>query len=272
MLYTELTKKAMKISFEAHKNQTDKNGIPYIFHPIHLAEQMVGEKAICVALLHDVVEDTDMTFSQLEQEGFPEEIIDALKLMTHDKSVPYMDYVEKIKGNDIAAAVKLADLRHNSDLTRLDVVDEKAKRRYEKYQKAIKLLEKYFAEKEHLAFLTREVMPFVERYQGSQDSAERLARYVMAKLETENGPDIFKIGDWTFTDEKIGYKLVTYGYWDGEEELIEWSITAIAHTEMEADNEKLENLQPYPECLREAFVCSNPFGLSGLFAVEYCSY
>lgn len=140
MMYTELTKKAMKISFEAHKNQVDKNGMPYIYHPAHLAEQMTDENTICVALLHDVVEDTDITFEDLAKEGFPDEIIAALKLMTHDKSVPYMDYVKQIATNPIASAVKLADLRHNSDLTRLDVVDEKALARAEKYKQAIALL------------------------------------------------------------------------------------------------------------------------------------
>ncbi len=140
MVYTTLTKKAMKISFKAHKNQTDKNGMPYIFHPIHLAEQMTDEKTICVALLHDVVEDTDITFEELENEGFSEDIIDALKLMTHDDSVPYMDYVKEIKTNRIATTVKIADLKHNSDLTRLDIVDEKAIKRVEKYKKAIELL------------------------------------------------------------------------------------------------------------------------------------
>ena len=140
MVYTTLTKKAMKISFEAHKNQTDKNGIPYIFHPIHLAEQMTDENAICVALLHDVVEDTSITFEQLESEGFSKDIIDAIKLLTHDDSIPYMDYVKEIKTNSIATTVKLADLKHNSDLTRLDVVDEKALKRAEKYKQAIELL------------------------------------------------------------------------------------------------------------------------------------
>lgn len=142
MLYTKLTKKAMKIAFEAHKNQTDKNGIPYIYHPIHLAEQMADEKTICVALLHDVVEDTDITFEQLVREGFPDDIIEALKLLTHDDSIQYVDYVKEIKSNPIAAAVKLADLKHNSDLTRLDVIDEKAINRAEKYKKAIRLLSK----------------------------------------------------------------------------------------------------------------------------------
>ena len=142
MLYTELTKKAMKISFEAHKNQTDKNGMPYIYHPVHLAEQMCDEESICVALLHDVVEDTDVTFEQLESEGFTKSIIDALKLMTHDDDTPYMDYVRLIKTNSIATTVKLADLRHNSDLTRLDIVDEKALARAEKYKEAIEMLSK----------------------------------------------------------------------------------------------------------------------------------
>lgn len=140
MIYTKLTKKAMKIAFEAHKEQKDKSGLPYIYHPIHLAEQMEDEATTCVAILHDVVEDTEITFEDLIKEGFTDEIISALKLMTHDDSVPYMDYVAMLKDNRIARTVKLADLRHNSDPTRLDVIDEKAQKRNEKYQKAIKLL------------------------------------------------------------------------------------------------------------------------------------
>ena len=140
MIYTPLTKKAMIIAFKAHKEQLDKSGIPYIYHPIHLAEQMTDEKTSCVALLHDVVEDTGMTFEELEKEGFGGDIIEALKLLTHDGSVPYMDYVKEIKKNPVAKAVKLADLRHNSDLTRLESTDEKAKERAEKYKAAISLL------------------------------------------------------------------------------------------------------------------------------------
>lgn len=141
MIYTNLTKKALKLCFEAHKEQVDKSGMPYVFHPFHLAEQMTDETTTVVALLHDVVEDTELTFDDLEKQGFGEEIISVLKLLTHNDDTPYMDYVAKIKNNKIATAVKLADLRHNSDLTRLDVVDEKALKRKEKYEKAIKLLE-----------------------------------------------------------------------------------------------------------------------------------
>ena len=141
MLYTEKTKKALKLCFEAHKAQKDKSGMPYVFHPFHLAEQMESEETTVVALLHDVVEDSDYTIEDLKAEGFGEEIVEAIALMTHAKDVDYMDYVALIKKNPIAKAVKLADLKHNSDLSRLDTIDEKAIKRKEKYQKAIKLLQ-----------------------------------------------------------------------------------------------------------------------------------
>lgn len=140
MIYTAGTKKALKVCFEAHKDQVDKSGAPYVFHSFHLAEQMKDEKTTIVALLHDVIEDTEYTFEDLRNMGFDNEVIEALMLMTHNKDIPYMDYVAKIKHNPIAKAVKLADLQHNSDLSRLDVVDEKALKRKEKYSEAISLL------------------------------------------------------------------------------------------------------------------------------------
>ena len=141
MIYTNLTKKALKISFNAHKNQVDKTGVPYIFHPFHLAEQMDDEASVCVALLHDVIEDTDYTFNDLEKEGFTKEIIDAIKLITHDSNVPYLDYVNMIKENSIARKVKLADLKHNSDLSRLDLSVDKIPTKLDLYLEAIKILE-----------------------------------------------------------------------------------------------------------------------------------
>ena len=140
MIYTKLTKKALQLCFEAHKNQVDKTGLPYVFHPFHLAEQMTDEISTICALLHDVVEDTDYTFDDIREMGFPKEVVDVLRLLTHEDGVSYMDYVEKISANPIAKQVKLADLRHNSDLTRLDVIDEKALQRNEKYKKAIEFL------------------------------------------------------------------------------------------------------------------------------------
>ena len=142
MIYTTMTKIALKLCFEAHKEQVDKSGMPYVFHPFHLAEQMETEETTIVALLHDLVEDTDYTIEDLTSMGFGKNITDAIALMTHADDVDYMDYVSAIKENPIARAVKLADLRHNSDLTRLDVVDEKALKRKEKYLKAIAILEK----------------------------------------------------------------------------------------------------------------------------------
>ena len=141
MIYTPKTKMALQLCFEAHKEQVDKSGMPYVFHPFHLAEQMQTEETTVVALLHDVVEDTDYTIDDLKNMGFGKTITDAIALMTHADGVDYMDYVRAIKNNPIAKAVKLADLKHNSDLTRLNVVDEKALNRKEKYSKAMKLLE-----------------------------------------------------------------------------------------------------------------------------------
>ena len=83
---------------------------------------------------------TEYSIDDIKAMGFPDSVVEALVLMTHDKSVPYMDYVAKIKENLIAKAVKLADLRHNSDLSRLDVVDEKAIKRVKKYKDAIGML------------------------------------------------------------------------------------------------------------------------------------
>ena len=132
---------ALKLCFEAHKNQLDKSGMPYVFHPFHLAEQMTTEEETTTALLHDVVEDTAYTLEDLRNMGFSEKILQAVSLLTHDKNTEYFAYIEKIRENAIAKAVKLADLRHNSDLSRLDTIDEKALKRCEKYQKAIALLE-----------------------------------------------------------------------------------------------------------------------------------
>lgn len=136
-----MTKKAMKICFDAHQYQKDKSGLPYVFHPFHLAEQMKTEETTIVALLHDVIEDTNYTIEDISKAGFSNEITEALLLMTHDDKVDYFDYVKKIKHNPIARAVKLADLEHNSDLSRLDTVDEKAIKRYNKYKEAIELLQ-----------------------------------------------------------------------------------------------------------------------------------
>ena len=121
MIYTPLTIRAMQIAYAAHQGQTDKAGVPYIFHPIHLAEQMEDEITCCAALLHDTVEDTAVTAEMLAAE-FPEEILEAVKLLTHDPDTDYFDYVRRIRSNPIALKVKLADLAHNSDVSRFSGV------------------------------------------------------------------------------------------------------------------------------------------------------
>ena len=140
MLYTPLTKKALKLCFEAHKDQVDKTGLPYVFHPFHLAEEMTDEISTVCALLHDVIEDAEYTFESLSEMGFPEEVIRVLGLLTHEDGVPYMEYVERISHDPVATRVKLADLRHNSDTTRMDEMDEWAVKRNEKYLRAIDFL------------------------------------------------------------------------------------------------------------------------------------
>lgn len=139
MINTKLTRKAMIIAYEAHKNQVDKSGVSYIYHPIHVAEQMDTENECIIALLHDVVEDTNVTFKQLE-EVFSKEIIDILKLLTREENIEYDEYIKRIKNNSIACKVKIADLTHNLDKTRLDFVTEVDVKRNEKYKKALQIL------------------------------------------------------------------------------------------------------------------------------------
>ena len=140
MIYTNLTKKAIKLMFEAHKEQKDKTGLPYVFHPFYLATQMEDEITCTVALLHDLVEDTSYTFEDLITLGFLSEVINALRYLTHNDDVEYLDYVRKIKENKIAMKVKIADLKHNSDMSRLDNPIPYDYERAEKYKKALAIL------------------------------------------------------------------------------------------------------------------------------------
>ena len=141
MLYTRLTKKALNIMFGIHKDQLDKGGLPYVFHPFEVANMMDDEDSTCVALLHDVIEDGNISAEELENIGFSKEVVDAVVLLTHRKSTPYFPYIKRIKSNLLATKVKLADLKHNLNTARLDVVTDEDKRRLEKYAQAIEELE-----------------------------------------------------------------------------------------------------------------------------------
>lgn len=141
MLYTAKTKLALQISFDAHREQLDKSGMPYVYHPYHLAEQMPDEDCTVAALLHDVAEDGGGTLAELASCGFGEDVLRALRLLTRTEGMSYTDYILSLRENRIARTVKLADLRHNSDLSRLETVTERDLRRTEKYRAAAALLE-----------------------------------------------------------------------------------------------------------------------------------
>ncbi len=130
----------MKLCYQAHMGQTDKVGLPYVFHPFHLAEQMTDEVTTTVALPHDVIEDTPYTIEDLQAMGFAPEVLEAVALLTHDPSVPYEEYLVPIKANPIARCVKLADLAHNSDPARGRKIAAGLTARWEKYRKAIAFL------------------------------------------------------------------------------------------------------------------------------------
>lgn len=132
---------ALRIATSAHDGQLDRAGKPYIYHPLTVATMTDSFDAFIAALLHDVLEDSDYSVDDLRAAGIPEHIIQALQLLTHGDDVPYMDYIAQIKGNDLAKAVKLADLKHNSDLSRLPVVSDKDLKRAAKYKAAMALLQ-----------------------------------------------------------------------------------------------------------------------------------
>ena len=138
MIYTVKTVKAMNLAYYAHHGQNDKSGVPYIFHPIHLAEQMDTEKRTILALLHDVIEDTSITFFQIEK-MFGKDIVESLSLLTHEDDVPYLDYVKKIKTDPDAKAVKIADMKHNME--RLHLLPEDTQKHLKaKYDEAWQVL------------------------------------------------------------------------------------------------------------------------------------
>lgn len=141
MYYSDLVKKACTIMYDAHKEDVDKGGYPYVFHPFYLATQMDDEESTCAALLHDVVEDHGdrYSFDDLAQVGFSDSVIHTLRLLTHEDGVPYMDYIKALAKDPVARKVKMADLRHNMDPRRSNGMRAG---KYELYLQAIHYLEK----------------------------------------------------------------------------------------------------------------------------------
>ena len=137
---TDIVKAADEYAARKHEGQVDKAGVPYINHPRAVAAKLDSDVEKTIALLHDTVEDTDATVEEIKS-IFGSEIADAVAVLTHPKDEPYMDYIRRIWKNRLARDVKLADLEHNMDLSRLNgKVTEKDLERVEKYKKARQIL------------------------------------------------------------------------------------------------------------------------------------
>ena len=132
---------AIATAAKAHEGQTDKAGKPYILHSLRVMLNVKGcIPEQCAAVLHDVIEDTDITAEALLELGFSKEVVDAVVLLTRSKDEDYMEYVKRLKANPIARAVKLADLSDNMDMSRIANPTEKDLARLEKYKKAKSIL------------------------------------------------------------------------------------------------------------------------------------
>jgi len=140
MIYTDMTRLAIKIAYKAHMDQNDRSGIPYILHPIHVAEQMKDEVTTIVALLHDVVEDTSVTLEDLKRYGFSQEVLDAIEVLTHKDGVKYLDYIREVAKNPVARKVKVEDIKHNTDLTRTTNMSDKVFKKLPIYKEALKII------------------------------------------------------------------------------------------------------------------------------------
>ncbi|MBC3804041.1 HD domain-containing protein [Acetobacterium fimetarium] len=137
-----LAELALEIAEKAHAGQIDKAGRPYIEHPKQVALAFEDEKKVAVALLHDVIEDTDFDAATLHDMGIPYDVVEAVELLSKPKWEPYMDYIEPIKTNPLARAVKVEDLKHNMDMSRIENPTDKDNKRTEKYKKAFEILSK----------------------------------------------------------------------------------------------------------------------------------
>lgn len=135
-----LLEKAFHIAIDAHKGQTDKAGAPYIFHPIRVSNRCSTDDERIVALLHDTIEDTEVTAEYLLMEGFPRNIVDAILSVTRNEDENYEDFIKRSRLNPIGRQVKLHDLEDNMDITRLNELTEKDLYRLNKYIKAYKYL------------------------------------------------------------------------------------------------------------------------------------
>ncbi|OAJ75063.1 guanosine-3',5'-bis(diphosphate) 3'-pyrophosphohydrolase [Brevibacillus sp. SKDU10] len=132
---------AVLLATKAHANQQDKGGQPYILHPLRVMMYMPSDEARAVAVLHDVLEDTDVTAEDLRVAGFPKEVVEAVMILTKNPKEEYDSYITRVKQNQLARAVKIADIKDNLDVTRIAEPTEDDLARIEKYKRALKELE-----------------------------------------------------------------------------------------------------------------------------------
>lgn len=127
---------AVKIAVEAHQGQKDKYGAPYILHPLRVMARVDSETEKIVAILHDVVEDTDWTLDNLRKKGFSAEIIQAIDCVTKREGEAYEEFVNRSATNPLARRVKIADLEDNMDVRRIETLTAKDTERLNKYLRA----------------------------------------------------------------------------------------------------------------------------------------
>lgn len=140
MNFDELQEKAMQIAIKVHRGQLDKGGNDYINHPIRVSENCSLDEEKVVALLHDTIENGDITADYLLMQGFPRGIVDAILSVSRNKDESYFDFILRCKDNPIGRRVKIADLKDNMDITRLKELTENDIERLKKYHKAYKML------------------------------------------------------------------------------------------------------------------------------------
>ena len=134
--------KALALALKAHAGQKDKADQPYILHPLRVMVQMEDSRAKIVALLHDVLEDSEITLNELSQAGFEDEILQAVDCLTKRDGEDYFAYLERVAQNKLARQVKMADLKDNLDVTRLKEITPADRQRLNKYLKALSFLRK----------------------------------------------------------------------------------------------------------------------------------
>ena len=179
--------RAIEIATEAHKGQYDKAGNDYIGHPLRVMDMGKTEKEKIVGVLHDVVEDTEWTFAQLAAEGFSQEVIDALQCVTKlSENENYDDFIERVKKNPLATAVKINDLSDNMDIRRLPYLSDKDVKRLKKYLKAYK---KLTGEPVYSIYAARQEHPNAYNVWTAEDDEE-------LKQMWEEGKSVQEIADY----------------------------------------------------------------------------